>query len=64
MNDTTRIHPAALKHARKLRAEMSDAEKRLWQHLRKRQVDAYRFRRQHPLGSYIVDFVCLKARLV
>ncbi|MGH8653168.1 MAG: endonuclease domain-containing protein, partial [Gammaproteobacteria bacterium] len=43
---------------------MSDAEKRLWERLRKRQVGAYRFRRQHPLGRYIVDFVCLEARLV
>lgn len=50
--------------ARTLRAEMRDAEKRLWGRLRKRQVGAYRFRRQHPLGRYIVDFVCLEARLV
>ncbi len=39
-------------------------EKRLWGWLRKRQVGADRFRRQHPLGRYIMDFVCLQARLV
>jgi very-short-patch-repair endonuclease len=59
-----RIYPTTIKRARKLRAEMSDAEKRLWQYLRRRQVGAYRFRRQHPLGPYIVDFICLEARLV
>ncbi|MGH8581802.1 MAG: endonuclease domain-containing protein [Gammaproteobacteria bacterium] len=64
MHDMTRIHPAALKRARKLRAEMSDAERWLWRNLRKRQVGAYRFRRQHPLGRHIVDFVRLEARLV
>ncbi|MGH8532698.1 MAG: endonuclease domain-containing protein [Gammaproteobacteria bacterium] len=60
----TRIHPAGLKRARKLRAEISDAEKRLWRHLRKRQLGEYQFRRQHPLGRYVVDFVCLEARLI
>ncbi len=64
MSDMTRIHPVAKERARTLRTAMSDAEKRLWGRLRKRQVDAYRFRRQHPLGRYIVDFVCLEARLV
>ena len=43
---------------------MTDAERRLWQHLRKRQQGGYRFRRQHPLGRYVLDFVCLEARLV
>ncbi len=64
MGDMTRIHPVAKERARTLRTAMSDAEKRLWRRLRKRQVGAYRFRRQHPLGRYIVDFVCLQARLV
>lgn len=43
---------------------MTDAERRLWQGLRGRQMDGFKFRRQVPLGPYIVDFVCLEARLV
>jgi len=43
---------------------MTDAERRLWQSLRLRQFSGYKFRRQHPVGSYVVDFVCLEAKLV
>ena len=50
--------------ARELRATMTDSERRLWRCLRMRQLDGYRFRRQHPVGPYIVDFACLAARLV
>jgi very-short-patch-repair endonuclease len=64
MTDLTRIHPTAQRRARRLRHEMSDAERRLWRHLRGRQVGDHKFRRQHPLGRYVVDFVCLEAGLV
>ena len=50
--------------ARELRSRMTDAELLLWRHLRRRQLDGRKFRRQHPLGPYVVDFVCLEARLV
>jgi very-short-patch-repair endonuclease len=50
--------------ARALRKNMSSAEYRLWRELRLRQLDGARFRRQHPIGRYIVDFVCLEKRLV
>jgi very-short-patch-repair endonuclease len=50
--------------ARKLRSNMTDAEHRLWFHLRKRQLADLRFRRQHPIAGYIADFACLEARLV
>ena len=50
--------------ARQLRRDMTDAERRLWQRLRMRQLMGARFRRQHPLGPYIVDFACLAERLV
>jgi len=50
--------------ARRLRREMTDAELKLWDELRKRQAGGYRFRRQHPIGRFIVDFVCLSHRLV
>ncbi len=43
---------------------MTDAEIRLWSRLRRKQVDGYRFRRQAPLGPYVVDFACFDARLV
>ncbi|MFY0638547.1 endonuclease domain-containing protein [Maricaulis maris] len=50
--------------ARHLRRNMATSEVRLWQGLRGRRLDGFRFRRQHPLGRYIVDFACLSARLV
>jgi very-short-patch-repair endonuclease len=50
--------------ARTLRQNSTDAERWLWSRLRKRQLEGYRFRRQAPLGSYVVDFACLAARLV
>ncbi|GGK28108.1 endonuclease domain-containing protein [Salinarimonas ramus] len=51
--------------ARAMRRQPTEAEKRLWWHLRKRiPLNGSSFRRQVPLGPYIVDFCCLKARLV
>jgi very-short-patch-repair endonuclease len=49
---------------RGLRNSMTDAERRLWQCLRQRQMGGFKFRRQHPYGDYILDFVCLEAMLV
>jgi very-short-patch-repair endonuclease len=43
---------------------MTEAEKRLWQMLRLRQTEGYRFRRQVPTGRFIADFVCHAARLI
>lgn len=50
--------------ARELRRNSTDAERVLWNILRRRQVSGLRFRRQAPIGPYIVDFVCLENRLV
>ncbi len=50
--------------ARNLRQLATDAEHRLWQRLRNRQVCGAKFRRQHPVPPYIVDFVCLEKKLV
>ncbi|EIL91159.1 endonuclease domain-containing protein [Rhodanobacter spathiphylli] len=50
--------------ARRLRNEGTDAERRLWHYLRQRQLAGHKFRRQYPLAGYIVDFVCVPARLV
>jgi very-short-patch-repair endonuclease len=50
--------------ARRLRRDMTRAERRLWRELRMRQLDGHRFRRQVPLGPYVVDFLCIERRLV
>jgi very-short-patch-repair endonuclease len=50
--------------ARALRNNPTDAEKRLWRHLRQRQLGGHRFRRQVPIGPYVADFVCLEQRLI
>ena len=49
--------------ARKLRRNMTDAERRLWSRLRAHQLGVH-FRRQVPLERYVLDFVCFQARLV
>jgi very-short-patch-repair endonuclease len=43
---------------------MTDAERRLWFALRDRRLAGYKFRRQHPIGGFIVDFACTKHHLV
>jgi very-short-patch-repair endonuclease len=47
-----------------LRRTQTDAEKALWARLRNRQLDGMRFRRQQPIGPYVVDFVCLERKLI
>ncbi|HEY4068707.1 MAG TPA: endonuclease domain-containing protein [Burkholderiaceae bacterium] len=54
--------PSARHHAKSLRTGMTDAERRLWSRLRLEQLGV-KFRRQHPLGSYVLDFVCLDRKL-
>jgi very-short-patch-repair endonuclease len=49
---------------RKLRGNMTDAEKKLWNMLRGRQMTGVKFRRQRPFENYILDFVCLENKLV
>ena len=51
-------------NARTLRKNATDTERKLWARLRLRQVYGQKFRRQRPIGPYIVDFVCLEGRLV
>ena len=50
--------------ARNLRKNLTEAEKRLWWRLRRRQVQECQFRRQAPIGNYVVDFVCFAKRLI
>jgi very-short-patch-repair endonuclease len=50
--------------ARGLRRNMTDAEQRLWYYLRNRHLTGKKFRRQHEIDRYIVDFVCPEASLI
>ncbi len=50
-------------HARTLRNNTTDAEKALWQKLRREQLGV-KFRRQHPITPYVADFVCLERKLI
>jgi very-short-patch-repair endonuclease len=50
--------------SRSLRKRQTDAENLLWKHLRRKQLEGFKFRRQHPIGNYIVDFVCLEKQLI
>jgi very-short-patch-repair endonuclease len=50
--------------ARQLRRDQTDAETRLWEALRGRRLEGWKWRRQAPVGPFIVDFLCLEAALV
>jgi len=50
--------------SRQLRNNMTDAERRLWAKIRMKQLKGYHFYRQKPIGDYIVDFFCPRAKLV
>jgi len=52
------LPPDILHNARELRVRLTDAEQLLWHLLRNRSFCGYKFRRQHPLGRYILDFYC------
>lgn len=59
--------PALLKQnvfVKHLRQNMTEAEKVLWRHLRRRQFLGLKFRRQAPIDTYIVDFLCAEKRLI
>src|SRR5438105_4690949 len=50
--------------ARQLRRDQTETEAFVWARLRGRRFAGFKFRRQHPIGNYFVDFVCLARRLV
>lgn len=54
--------PKVFRNAARLRKNMTDPEKKLWEYL-KTQPMGYKFRRQHPISKYILDFYCHKLRL-
>jgi len=51
-------------YSRQLRENMTDAERHLWAKIRMKQLKGYQFYRQKPIGDYIVDFFCPRAKLV
>ena len=66
MSEERRKHPKKpmTDVARKLRRDATDAEQRLWYHLRDRRLLGLKFRRQPPRGRNVADFICEQARLV
>ena len=56
--------PLRYGNARSLRERSTDVERLLWSLLRNRQLSGCKFRRQQPIGPFVVDFVCLEYRLV
>jgi very-short-patch-repair endonuclease len=59
-----RIHPEIFQRARELRQPQTLAEQKLWAFLRGERLAGYKFRRQHPIGPFIVDFYCASCKLV
>jgi len=53
-----------LQFARRLRRDATDAKQRLWYHLRNRRLAGLKFRRQVPVGPYIVDLMCRERQLI
>ena len=58
-----RIAPRQRDRARRLRREATFPERLLWSHLRAGRLAGVKFRRQHPLGPYVLDFYCAQAAL-
>ncbi len=52
------------RRARALRQNATESEKRLWYRIHSRQLNGHKFRRQHPVGRYVVDFACVELKLV
>ncbi len=59
-----KYNPANKQFSQKLRANQTNAERLLWNKLRRKQIKGYLFTRQKPIGKYIVDFYCHKLKLV
>lgn len=53
-----------INRARELRKNSTEQEQKLWKLLRDRQLKNYKFRRQYPIGEYIVDFICREKHLI
>ncbi|WP_096702039.1 DUF559 domain-containing protein [Magnetospirillum sp. 15-1] len=58
-----KVRRSLTRRARALRSDPTEAERRLWRLLRREPLAGWRFRRQHPVDPYILDFACIAARL-
>jgi len=56
--------PVTIEKAKRLRQRLTASEKKLWSYLRNRRLGGLKFRRQHPIDRYIVDFICIEKKLV
>ena len=59
-----RINPKIRQRSRELRKRLTPAEQKLWRILRNRNLGNFKFRRQHPIGSFITDFYCAEVKLI
>ncbi len=59
-----RTTPKGYERARELRKNLTPAEKKLWAYLRGNKLHGIKFRRQHALGNYVVDFCAIKEKLI
>ena len=57
-------HKTSTEKARELRKKSTDAERLLWRHLRAKQLEGLKFRRQQPIGDYIADFVSFDKQVI
>ena len=62
METRHRFNPIILQHAREMRHPQTPAEATLWQQLRNRNLE-FKFRRQHPIERFIIDFYCTEVKL-
>ena len=58
-----RLSPELKERCREMRKNPTEAERVLWERLRDRRLNGYKFRRQHPIGGYVLDFYCAEAHL-
>ncbi|GJL95731.1 MAG: endonuclease [Hyphococcus sp.] len=54
----------ANERAKHLRKNQTNAERLFWRAVKVKRLNGFKFRRQHPLGSYVVDFICLEKKLI
>lgn len=59
-----KAHPTTRQRAKALRRNLTDAERILWTKLKGKQINGWQFRKQHPVGPYIADFACVRAKLI
>jgi very-short-patch-repair endonuclease len=59
-----RTRTPTLARARRLRRDMTEAEKKLWRRIRDQQIGGHKFRKQMPIGPYVADFCCLAQHLI